>query len=817
MRMLYCTKSGFISLLILFAFIPTPGISKPVTIPGIQQQTLLPLKDIMTNSSQTKAHEKFSALNKPNDPIAAFGHGQFFGTDGKIFLPTPESINEVQAYYLTKISEELRYSKNTTFLKEVENKKILIYQSVGDKVLANALFLDVLLEQSTKSGDKQLHSILGALRHAYIDDLMDRDVALKNDVFSKGIQYEIATKLEDAGVTVFLKTTASGDDYINECRKAGVPIPSPMYDEPWENRGIFNNEFVAEEKFAELWFYESKDPEGACLALPRYDSEEGERAKLLGLICLGKQSSKACFWDNPRGTSFERDEPVDITEFVGGAALVGNNQGTCTACHAGENPFVVHPDKPPFQGLSQKLQPDNWHDPLVHPDWPQNPGPTNILDTISSSERCDSCHQQGISGRFPDVSDSRISSYCNVVLKASVFGGVKRTMPQGGDIWGYFNHIDTLLSACFGNDVEIDPIPDDNSFISPPIIIDPLYACATKLAVRGTLLDAIVTVYINGFFVDSKTSRSPSQLDFDVPALQVGDVVTAIQKFDGVVSDPSDPVSVRDHKVDYPEGLPKPEINPTLIYECGKTIAVRHVPGAQLTVFVNGADPRSSSTSTGWTAIYPGKRPFDLGDKFSASIELCEDTSPLSDNEIAVAAPGLVNAPTFDPPTTYTGQELIKIENILHGSVVDIGEFLLGEFDKFSTPISWYSEYDFATPLGSPLSAGDQLYAQQTLCKSGPPAEVPTPQNCEEIPAPKIRIPLDGEDYVILTESVPGARIHVYDSINNELGDGSGNIIALNRTLVVGEEITVTQSIADCKGKFGYTIKVSKIERKKEG
>ena len=63
--------------------------------------------------------------------------------------------------------------------------------------------------------------------------------------------------------------------------------------------------------------------------------------------------------------------------------------------------------------------------------------------------------------------------------------------------------------------------------------------------------------------------------------------------------------SVRDHKADYPAGLPAPDIDPDLIYECGNTVAVRHVPGAQLTVFVNGGDPRTSNTSTGWSALFP--------------------------------------------------------------------------------------------------------------------------------------------------------------------------------------------------------------------
>jgi hypothetical protein len=282
-----------------------------------------------------------------------------------------------------------------------------------------------------------------------------------------------------------------------------------------------------------------------------------------------------------------------------------------------------------------------------------------------------------------------------------------------------------------------------------------------------------------------------------------------------VLSDPSDPATVRDHKVDFPTGLPKPDIDPKLIYQCGNTIAVKHVPGAKLTVFVNGIDPRSTNTSTGWTGIYPGKYPFDLGDKFTASIDLCGDASPLSDVETAVAAPLTVNAPKFAPPQTYVGQQLINITDILHGSWLEVGESSTGGFGQFSTPISWHNEYDFATPLGGPLSAGQHLTVQQALCDKSPPTETPPAKKCEDIPAPKIRIPLEGENYVVVTEAVAGARIHVFDSSNIELGDGSGNVIALNRALIFDEIITVTQSIGECKGKFGYKVKVRRIERDK--
>ena len=478
--------------------------------------------------------------------LALLGMASFWMSEGKPFIPIPESIKEAQAYYLSKLNDAVSTTNDKKDIINIEHKRSVIEKYVNDEILANALLIDEILEYANADNKQHIASTNQGLRYYYIDEYQKERIKLKPGLFTKGIRPDIGKILEQEGITVFLKTNAGGDEYVEECRDAGVPIPPPMYKKPWENLDTFTNEFISEDLEAELWFYESDSPKGACLALPRYSESNTKVAQLLGLICLGKETSKACFWDNPNGVLFERDKPVSIEKFVGGADLNTNGQGTCTACHAGENPFVVHPDKDAFSGLSSKLQPDDWHEPLVHPSWPENPGPTTILDSVNSETRCDSCHFQGYAGRFPDVSDPAIYSYCVKVLETSVFGGVKRTMPQGGgSLSGYFNHVDALLSACFGDDVEVDRIPDDGSFISPPIIIDPLYACATQLAVRGTILDAKVSIYINGFSVASKISRSPSELSFDVPVLQVGDVVTAIQEFDGTVCDPSGPVSTR--------------------------------------------------------------------------------------------------------------------------------------------------------------------------------------------------------------------------------------------------------------------------------
>ena len=95
-------------------------------------------------------------------------------------------------------------------------------------------------------------------------------------------------------------TTNSGEAYCEECKKQGVPIPENMFGPEWKNLGEFDKEFILEDEKAELLIYESTNPKGVCLALPRYMPGTNE-AGAFGVICLGSETGKVCFFDNPRG------------------------------------------------------------------------------------------------------------------------------------------------------------------------------------------------------------------------------------------------------------------------------------------------------------------------------------------------------------------------------------------------------------------------------------------------------------------------------------------------------------------------------------
>lgn len=735
--------------------------------------------------------------------IVAYGHGIFTGAEGRAVEPTVAVARATQEAFIERLAP---LAENAGSARE------LLRASYQDTVIADAVFVRWLAD-ATKPGDYNRVIAVNENLHAWYMSTLPEE---QRD--GVGTLEEVAARLEGRGLQAIqsaLITGNAGRKYISECRAAGVPIPPPLFDKSWVKRGEITNEFISAPDKAELWTYESTNPNGICMALPRYKSNDS--IPLLGVICLGRQSNKVCFWDNPRDASlkpsplFFRGEVHAIEEFEGGADLVTNGGGECSDCHAGENPFIVHPEKPPFMSLPS-IMPGSWYDPIVGAPWRQNPGPTYVLDAVSSPSKCTSCHTQGGAGRFPQI--QALNAYCGAVLTPALSGGTRTMPPYGMDPDDFEAHIKKLRELCgtgvtTGGEEPVNP-KEDPSFISPPQVIDPLYGCASKVSVRNSIIDAKVSLFINGNLIDSKISNSTIKLEFDTPVLVIGDVVTASQEYNGAVSALSPAVVVKDYKEDYPDGLPKPIIDPKLIYECAETIAVRNVPGADITVYVNGGDPVTRGTSTEWNAVWPGLRPFVVGWSFTAEQSLCAEKSDMSDKAVAVDAPSSLNAPSFDPPSIWPGQVVVNLTSLVNGAFTTVRETVVGSLGTITTPISWFPEFDVRPGLGRPIASGDVVTASMALCEKGPPNETPPAGRCEAMPAPRIEQPIAGTNFVVVTQSVPGARIRVYDSGGNEIGDGSGTIVILSRAIVAGEALTVVQQVGECTSRTGYVIKATK-------
>jgi hypothetical protein len=372
----------------------------------------------------------------------------------------------------------------------------------------------------------------------------------------------------------------------------------------------------------------------------------------------------------------------------------------------------------------------------------------------------------------------------------------------------YETHRDAMRAFC--RQAPADPpgtVPsggeDDREVVSPPLI-GPLYACAESVEVRGAVYDAEVILTINGVDLPPVIAKRPDGVTVAVPALAVGDTVTARQIVDGAegVSAEEEVISHLDH---YPDGLPRPRIDPTVAHQCGRVIAVRHAPGAYVTILSNGGDPVTYSAGGDWTNMRPGKSPFDQGDRFIAEQRICEDRSDPSGQVTAGPEPSPLPVPKLADGAPVAGQPLLHIVDLPEGAATEITEQSAGPVGKFSTAVSWNSQADVATGLGRNIVAGDSFTVESQLCEAVK-AEIPTAEPCEVLPAPRIAQPFVGDVSITVTNHVAGARVQAFDAGGAEIADASGAVVGLTRALVQGDTLTVTQRLGRCVSREGYRI-----------
>ncbi len=399
------------------------------------------------------------------EPIATTGHGAFFDRDGRQIPVTLSFAATAQAWYRTRLTDALTAAKKREFA-AYETRLLTGLNAQGqDLLILQHQALEWLLANTTSDNLKlQSAAKIRALRQAMnwkLSDQADLKVAEKREPFTPrpevlkridSLQVKPAA-LRRGGVRPLSVTTNSGQAYINECMAAGVPIPptinvmDPAGVAGWKSQGFIptGTQFIVGTP-AELRSFKTSSPEGMCFALPRYTDATRTTVELDGVICMGKQSSKVCFWDNqwtdpgtgtvgsfffPAGTQI----PIGVPAVLNGKYQGGGKEiefgpgGICTDCHAGENPYIIHPranlatSGTPvlWETLSQSPQllptmPVNRYDPIVAATWPQNQ-----LSQIGTAVpgACGACHVKGGTGRFPHLSN-QLPGYCGTVLAQAI-------------------------------------------------------------------------------------------------------------------------------------------------------------------------------------------------------------------------------------------------------------------------------------------------------------------------------------------------------------------------------------------------------------
>jgi hypothetical protein len=387
---------------------------------------------VFATSGQTIGAEEFL-----EDPIAYTGHGMMFDQNGKRIEPTRQFIADAQRFYIGFLSKRLPDQQRHILKRKIDQLFAGAEFDEQDQLVANESLIDWQIQHLDHAHVDSLDQLEGKnnflkwlSRHKPTPD--DR-ARIHAETFTPSATLQQRLDLVELGNTTVRATTSSGVAYMDECRNAGVPIPPDWGSSQWQSKGLLSTDFIGSAVIpAEVFIAQSASPFGVSIALPRYTTSTMQTIDLLGIISLGKASGKACFWDNgENGGHFDipTGTIVPLSQFTGGAALFGGTSDRCTACHAGENPFIMHPNTPlglpNLAGLP--LFADQWYQPLVHPNWPQNPGPL-----VGPSGPCTTCHTAGgEGGRFPDMS-SLMAEYCGTVL----LNALNRTMPPGNPAYG---------------------------------------------------------------------------------------------------------------------------------------------------------------------------------------------------------------------------------------------------------------------------------------------------------------------------------------------------------------------------------------------
>ncbi|NTJ51560.1 hypothetical protein G6K93_31615 [Agrobacterium rhizogenes] len=412
-----------------------------------------------------------SLLADDNEPIAFIGHGAFFSSDGRQIDVTLDFIESVQTYYRQKLTSSMTNDKNASAIELEKRASQISTSSRQNRLLLQNSFLASIASDSTDPDVGQIRAKLNALNNAlkvlvpeHAPGNTPLSIIPRRKFVPDSVVRDIITKqsFSSQEATILSSTTSAGQKYIDECLSNGVPIPPPMGKiDPngkvgWKSLGFIpkDAQFIVGTP-AEVRVFISDSPAGMCFALPRYVDDSLQEIELDGAICLGQLSSKVCIWDNQMPT-IDADGKTNVEGFVfstgdqipigvpdlkidpkgryqaGGAEIENGTGGVCTNCHAGENPYIIHPkadlgggllmgklSRPP---LNLPTFSTNRYDPLVGSSWPQNN--VSMAEKVVPSA-CSSCHEKdGPGGRFPLLSTDIKKGYCAILARA-----VEKTMP----------------------------------------------------------------------------------------------------------------------------------------------------------------------------------------------------------------------------------------------------------------------------------------------------------------------------------------------------------------------------------------------------
>ena len=351
-------------------------------------------------------------------------------------------------------------------------------------------------------------------------------------------------------------------------------------------------------------------------------------------------------------------------------------------------------------------------------------------------------------------------------------------------------------------------LQENPEFLSPPVIVEPLYQCATTVTVQSYAPGAEIEIEVEGSIVATEPGGSPwpNGVTISLPnPLTAGETVRARQRTATAQSGWSVPVTVRDHTRDYPAGPPRPEINPAPVYRCGVRTGVSNLlAGGNVWITADGTEVGRVNGCSPHQGVNVSPA-YGLGQKVRAWFELCNDPSPPSLEHTTQDPPGPLPQLTFDP--IYEGGQQVTIRGVVNGTRVTLY--------RSGTPAGTWPCWGYAlTVYGlSPFGSGETFSATQSLCPGDPssPPGTGEVQPCSALPAPQVGPVQAGDNRITLSEFVPDALIRVY--LNGvQVGASGGPEVLLNTSVFRGDTLHVTQDLLGCTSQYALEITAACVD-----
>lgn len=351
-------------------------------------------------------------------------------------------------------------------------------------------------------------------------------------------------------------------------------------------------------------------------------------------------------------------------------------------------------------------------------------------------------------------------------------------------------------------------LKENPTFLSPPVVDEPLYQCANAVTVFSYVPEAMIEVEINGVILPGVPGGFPlpSGLSIQLPEpLTAGLKVRARQITAMATSMWSVPLLVRDHTEDYPAGPPRPVISPAPVYQCGSRTGVSNLlTGGNVWITADGAIVGKVNGCQEMTGVDVDPD-YGLNQQVRAWFMLCEDPSSPSKEFTTQTPPQPL--PTIGYEPAYEGSKQITITNIINGARVTLSRngIMQGTSRCWGGSLRWN--------LNSPISAGDSFDSVQTMCP-GEPSSQPgktVGQPCSSLPAPQVGPVQAGDDRITLTQFVSDAIIKVF--LNGEIvGASCGPIVILSKRVKNGDKVHVLQDLQGCMGQYALEINVACVD-----